>query len=71
MNRVLQFRPGRKARLLALAGVGLAASSAHAAIDTTAAVAAITDAGTAVGVVGAAVFLVMIGIKVWHWLRRT
>ena len=56
-----------------LAGVSTLAAmgSAHAAIDTAPAVEAITAAGTAVAVIGAAVFLVVIGIKVWKWMSRS
>lgn len=50
--------------------VGMAAaggiSMANAAVD----VSGITAAGTDVATVGAAVFLVYIGVKVYHWVRR-
>lgn len=55
---------------LVAAGVLVASASAHAAIDTTAAVAMITEAATAVGIVGLAVFGVVIGTKVFKWLSR-
>lgn len=49
--------------------LGLAASPAFAAMDTTAAEGAIADAGVAVATIGAAAFLVVIGVKVWRWLK--
>lgn len=47
--------------------VAVASTASHAAltVDT----AAITDAGAAVATVGGAVFAVIIGIKVWKWVR--
>jgi uncharacterized protein YraI len=47
---------------LALAGT----AAANAATDVT----AITGAGTEIAAVGAAVFVVMIGIKLVKWIRR-
>lgn len=41
-----------------------------AAPDVTAITGAITDAGTAAGTVGAAVVVMLVGIKVYKWLRR-
>jgi Inovirus Coat protein B len=38
-------------------------------MDTAAALTAITAAGVSVGVIGAAVFLVRLGIKGYKWLR--
>ena len=38
----------------------------HAAMDLS----AVTDAGTEIAAVGAAVFVVMVGIKVIKWVRR-
>lgn len=53
-------------RLSAIPAVVLAtAGSAHAAVDVT----AITAAGADVALVGGAVFAVIIGIKVWKWIR--
>ena len=51
--------------LLAAGGLGLA-SAAHAEVAIT----EITAAGVSVGVVGVAVFAVMVGIKVYKWVRR-
>lgn len=43
--------------------------AANAAIDTTDIEAAITDAATAAGVIGAAWLIYVLGIKVWKSLR--
>lgn len=53
-------------RSLIAAGALLVAGAANAATDT----AAITAAGTEVAAIGAAVFVVMVGIKVIKWVRR-
>ena len=39
-------------------------------MDTTAVTTAITDAATAAGVVGAAVLVLLVGIKAYKWVRR-
>lgn len=44
----------------------LAVSAANAATDVT----AITGAGTEIAAVGAAVFVVYVGIKLTKWIRR-
>ncbi|MGB5851596.1 MAG: major capsid protein [Rhodanobacter sp.] len=56
---------------VAVAGVGslLAAMSASAAVDTTAIVAVITDAGTAAAAIGVAVLSMHYGIKLYRWIR--
>jgi hypothetical protein len=51
---------------LALATV---AGASQAAVDTTAITTAIGDAGTAAAVVGAAVLVMIVGIKVYKWIR--
>jgi hypothetical protein len=54
------------ARLAAFSAVSGGAGVANAApVDTS----AITAAGADVALVGAAVFAVIIGVKVWKWLR--
>ncbi|WP_374676442.1 major capsid protein [Ideonella sp.] len=53
------------ARLAVLSGSVVGMSAANAAVDT----AAITAAGADVALVGAAVFAVIIGVKVWKWIR--
>jgi predicted Rossmann fold nucleotide-binding protein DprA/Smf involved in DNA uptake len=48
----------------------MAVGSAHAAaIDTTAVTGALTDAGTAVATVGAAVLVVYVGIKAYKMIK--
>jgi len=53
----------------AVIGAAAAATSAQAAIDTTEIVSALTDAGTAAGVVGAASLVVIVGIKAFKMIR--
>lgn len=52
-----------------VAAVSAAAVSAHAAIDTAGVTSALTDAGTAAGVVGAAMLVVIVGIKAFKMIR--
>lgn len=56
-------------RLLAGIGLGAAAMSSFAAIDTTSVTTALTEAGTAVATVGAAVLVVHVGVKVYKYVR--
>ncbi len=49
--------------------LGLVTTGAHAAISTTEVTAALTDAGTAAGVVAAAVIVVIVGIKAFKYIR--
>lgn len=60
-----------KKRLLAVGGLSAVAfaGSASAAIDTTAITSALTDAGTAAGTVGAAVLVVVVGIKAFKYIK--
>ena len=60
----------RVAQLMA-AGLSLTAAMAQAAVDTTAITTGVTDAATAVGVIGAAVVLVVLGIKTYKWVNRS
>ena len=48
------------------AGVLATAGAANAAVDVT----AVTAAGTDIALVGAAVFAVFVGIKLFKWIRR-
>lgn len=53
-----------------LAALGAASvGSAHAAISTTEITGALTEAGTAAAVVGAAVLVVVVGIKAFKYIR--
>lgn len=59
-----------KTRLALLAAAGFSvAGSASAAIDTAPVTTALTEAGTAAGVVGAAVLVVLVGIKAYKYIR--
>lgn len=49
--------------------LGGSVSLAHAAVDTTEVISAITTAGTAAAAVGAAVLVLHVGIKVYKWIR--
>lgn len=59
----------RVAQLVA-GGLSLSAAMAQAAIDTTGVTTAITDASAAIAIVGTAVLVAMIGIKVYKWITR-
>jgi len=61
------LKTAAKAAVLAL---GTAAASAQAAISTTEVTTSITDASAAIAVVGAAVLVLIVGIKVWKWIGR-
>lgn len=63
MNKQLQ-------RLALLSPLALAINPAHAAIDVTAITAAITEASTAGATVGLAVVVMIVGLKVFKWVRR-
>jgi len=62
-QRLVRIVPAGTAALVSLAAVG--ASQAAFTVPTE-----ITDAATNVGLVGAAVFAIMVGIKLYKWLRR-
>jgi len=57
------------ARLCLLAAL-LAAGPAFAVLDTSSITTAISDASTAIGVIGLAVIVMIVGAKVFKWLRR-
>lgn len=50
-------------------GSAIAAGLSQAAIDVTSVTSAIGDAGTAAATVGAAVLVMVVGIKVYKWIR--
>jgi len=66
---------GNKSKQLVMRGLAasslLAAGNASAALVTTDITAAITDAATAGGVIGIAVLVMLVGFKVFKWVRRT
>lgn len=47
----------------------LVAGLSQAAVDVTSVTTAISDAGTAAATVGAAVLVMVVGIKVYKWIR--
>ena len=63
---------GTAAALLASTALVSAAASATtpAAVDVTAVVSAIDGAATPIAAIGGAVLIVMVGIKVYKWVRR-
>jgi hypothetical protein len=52
------------------AGALMVASASNAAIDTTTTVAAIEGLATPIAAIGAAVLLILVGIKGWKLIRR-
>lgn len=64
------MRISRSLVAVGAAVVSFVAIPAHAAVDVTDALAAISDTLPAIASVGAAVFGVHIAIKVWKWVRR-
>lgn len=62
------FKISQRAAIVGAAGVALV-NNAHAAMDTTSVTTALTDAGAAVAVVGAAVLVVYVGIKAFKMVR--
>jgi len=57
-------------KLLAGTGLALVAGSANAVLVTTDITAAISDASAAIAVVGLAVLVMIVGAKVFKWVRR-
>jgi hypothetical protein len=57
---------------IAVAGASFAVAGAASAgtIDTASVTAALTEAGTAAGVVGAAVLVVVVGIKAFKFIKQ-
>lgn len=51
-------------------GALIAASASNAAIDTTAIVSEISGLATPIAAIGAAVLLILVGIKGWKLIRR-
>lgn len=65
----MNFIKNPAARASIAAGLLAAATSARAEIDTAPITTALTEAGTAAGVVGAAVLVVYVGIKAFKMIR--
>lgn len=57
------------AKSAVLAGLTVAAGASQAAVDTAAITASLTEAGTAVGVIGAAVLGVVVIVKTFKYIR--
>ncbi|PND36611.1 methyltransferase [Paucibacter aquatile] len=72
MNKMFARVVANKKARAGLVAVGslVGSTASHAAIDTTAAVATITEAGAAVLVIGLAVFGVVVATKVFKWMAR-
>lgn len=62
-------RINKTARTAALVGLTVAAGASQAAIDTATVTAALTEAGTACGVIGAAVLGVVVIVKTFKYIR--
>lgn len=65
MNKTL-----RNALIAAGVIAATAAQQAHAAVDVADVVAEIAGAAAPIAAIGSAVLLVMVGIKVFKWVRR-
>ena len=68
MNR-FNAQTRRLATAAALGALALA-NNAHAAIDVTAVVSEINDTITPIGLIGAAVLVVVVSIAAFKWVRR-
>lgn len=66
MKRHLQNR----LKAIAAASMIASATAAQAAVNVTDVVAEIEAAATPIAAIGAAVLIVMVGIKVYKWVRR-
>jgi hypothetical protein len=66
MQKFLQNRLAQRAVAIGLLSAPLLS---HAAIDTTAVTLALTEAGAAIAVVGAAFLSMTVGTKVFKWIK--
>jgi hypothetical protein len=69
MNRI-NAQTRRIAAAAAVASMALVTSAAHAAIDVSAVVDEIEGAVTPIGLIGAAVLVVVVSIAAFKWVRR-
>ncbi|WP_406625082.1 major capsid protein [Acidovorax sp. SDU_ACID1] len=69
MNRI-NTQTRRLAAAAAACALALATNAAHAAIDVTAVVSEIGDTVAPIGLIGAAVLLVVVAIAAFKWVRR-
>jgi hypothetical protein len=65
-----KFNKFSVAGLLALAAAFAPPAFAGGGVDVTAVTAAIAAAATPIAAIGAAVLLILVGIKVYKWVRR-
>lgn len=74
MNKLIKSRNKTAYLSAAILASGFAVSSmptwAVSTIDTSTITAGVADAATAVGVIGAAVVLIVLGVKVFKWIAR-
>lgn len=56
--------------LVAAGAASLVSGSALAVIDVSDITDKVTEVGVAVAIIGAAVLVMIVGVKVWKWLRR-
>jgi len=70
MKQLTKLRRVGAAVAVGLMAVAGSASAAGTGIDTSAVTSALTDAGAAVAVVGAATLVVVVGTKVFKWVAR-
>jgi hypothetical protein len=63
------FVKTRRYGVMLVASAGAVAGSAHAAIDVSTVTSSISDAGTAIATVGAAFLAMMVGAKVYKWIK--
>ncbi|MEK8084888.1 major capsid protein [Aquabacterium sp. A3] len=68
MIKTFKHYAGRAAGAVAV--LAATTSLAHAEVDTTSVTGAITEAGTALAVVGAAYVAMRYGAAVWKWLTK-
>ena len=69
MNR-FNTQTRKFAALAAASALALATNAAHAAIDVTSVVAEIDDTIAPIGLIGAAVLLVVVAVAAFKWVRR-
>jgi len=74
MQKFMNALKGKTAALATVSAVALAAAPAFAAggggVDVGDVVSAISGAAAPIAAIGSAVLLVMVGIKVYKWVRR-
>lgn len=68
--KMLQLLQGKSVAIVAGLSAAMFAGSSFAAIDVTSVTTALTDAGTAVATVGAAVLVVIVGVAAYKYIRR-